>query len=98
MNKNELIDAIAARTGESKAATRRIINEMVDVITDELRDGARVLISDFGVFDIQVRRAHRGTHPRTQEKIDVGERRIAKFRPGKKLRKLLNKERRLPGI
>ena len=44
MNKQELIDSIALKTGESKTVVAQIVDTMVDTITETLVDGDPVVL------------------------------------------------------
>jgi DNA-binding protein HU-beta len=48
MNKQELIDAVAAATGESKAATGEAIDAIVNAVTAAVVQGETVQLIGFG--------------------------------------------------
>jgi DNA-binding protein HU-beta len=50
MNKQELIDAVAAATGESKAATGQTIDAIVEAVTKAVVSGETVQLVGFGSF------------------------------------------------
>ena len=52
MNKNDLIAAVADKTGMSKAGAGQAVDATFDAITDALKMGDDVKIIGFGNFDL----------------------------------------------
>ena len=87
MNKVELADAVASRTGLGKAEAEKVINAVVDVITDELRAGREVTLTSFGSFSVSNRAARMGVNPQNpSEKIQINATKVPKFKAGKGLK------------
>ena len=87
MNKQELIDALAAKLGNSRAEAEKALMGFVDVITDSLRTGQEVNISGFGSFSVSDRAARMGVNPQNpQQKIQIPATKVPKFRAGKGLK------------
>jgi DNA-binding protein HU-beta len=59
MNKQELIDAVAATTGESKAATGEALDAIIETITSAIAKGDAVQLIGFGSFSVGARRLAR---------------------------------------
>ena len=82
MNKSELIDVIARKTGESK----RSVNEVVDVFVDEVqrtvKKGEKVTLPGFGTFERRNRAARTGRNPQTGETIQVPAAKVPAFKAG----------------
>ena len=70
----------------------RVLNIVLDEITNALREGGRVELRGFGAFTVKSREARLGRNPRTGLAIDVGAKRIPAFRCGKDLHKRLNEQ------
>lgn len=51
MNKKELVDAMAAKTGSSGAATDRTVNALVEIIPESLQKGESLALPGFGTFE-----------------------------------------------
>jgi DNA-binding protein HU-beta len=90
MNKADLTDDLAKKTGLPKIRAAVYVNHLMDSIQDALTRGEKVTISDFGTFQVSERKAFTGNNPKTQEKIEVPMRRIPVFRAGKGLKDALN--------
>lgn len=90
MNKSDMVQALADRTGLSKADATRAVEAVFDpdagLIAQALRGGDRVQITGFGTFEAKERRARTGRNPRTGTEIKIGPTISASFRPGKALK------------
>ena len=86
MNKNELSAEIARRTNISRKDAEQAIETIADIICEQIRDGKKVQIVNFGVFEAKHRPARKARNPKTGESIQIGERRTVLFKPGKGLK------------
>ncbi|MDP3993619.1 MAG: HU family DNA-binding protein [bacterium] len=87
MNKVELADAVAGKTGMGKADAEKAINAVVDVITEQLKAGSEVSITGFGNFSVSQRAARTGVNPQNPtEKIQIAATKVPKFKAGKGLK------------
>lgn len=85
--KTELIANVAKRVGGvSRAATKKMVDALLDEIFDTVRSGARLPIEGFGTFEVVERGARTGRNPRTGEEIQIDKRMKVKFTPGKYLK------------
>ena len=90
MNKNDLVAAVALRSGLSKADTARAVDGIIDSITSSLRGGTEVRLVGFGTFSVSRRAATTGRNPRTGEKIQIPASNQPKFKAGKALKSAVN--------
>lgn len=87
MNKVELADAVAAKTGMNKADAEKAINAMVEVITEQLKSGGEVNLTGFGAFSVSTRAPRTGVNPQNPtQKIQIGATKVPKFKAGKGLK------------
>ena len=87
MNKATLIEKIAEKIGSGKKLVESTVDTMVDIIIEELQKGSDVSITGFGTFETMTRYARGGVNPqRPNERIQIPEVRVAKFRTGKRLK------------
>ena len=91
MNKADLIEKIYAEQGPkvSKAQAARALESVIGGITGALNKGERVTISGFGTFSASKRKARVGRNPQTGEPINIPARTVARFTPGKELKREL---------
>jgi DNA-binding protein HU-beta len=90
MKKTELIEAIAAATGEPQAATARVLQALIDILSKELAAGGEVAITGFGSFKGSARAERTGRNPRTGEPLTIAASKSVKFVPGATLKSALN--------
>jgi DNA-binding protein HU-beta len=86
MNKTELIAAAAERTGMGKKDVERVINAAIGTITTELKEGRKVQLTGFGIFETKHRAARVGRNPATKEPMEIAATNIPSFKPAKALK------------
>lgn len=82
MNKTELINAIAAEAGLSKADAAKALNATTAAIAGALKAGGKVSLVGFGTFAPAERPARTGKNPRTGEVLEIPAKTVVKFKPG----------------
>ena len=90
MNKNDLVDAVAERTGLAKSDAARAVEAVLGTVTETLQKGDQVALSGFGTFVVKARAARTGRNPRTGESIAIAASRVPAFKAGKALKDALN--------
>ena len=85
MNKAEFIEAVADNAELTKADAGRAVDAMVAAITKALKKGDTVTLVGFGTFSVATRGPRTGRNPRDGQKIKIAAKKVAKFKPGKKL-------------
>ena len=90
MNKSELVDAVSAKSGLTKADTDRAFKAFVDVIAETMAKGDQVALVGFGTFLVRERQARTGRNPRTGETIEIASAKIPSFKAGKALKDAVN--------
>ena len=90
MNKSELIDAIAAKAGLSKADAKKALDATVEAIADALKAGDKIALVGFGTFSVAERGARQGINPLTKQTITIAAKKTAKFKGGAELNAALN--------
>ena len=84
MNKADLINAVAEKTGLSKKDSESAA--VVDVITEALIQGDKVQLVGFGSFEVKSRAARTGRNPHTKEEIQIPASKVPVFKAGKALK------------
>ncbi|MBI4054270.1 MAG: HU family DNA-binding protein [Candidatus Doudnabacteria bacterium] len=88
MNKAALIEALAQRTGTGKQDAEKMLDSLVELITETIKRGEEVTITGFGNFSAHNRKGRVGVNPRNiTEKIEIPTVRVPKFRAGSVLKK-----------
>ena len=92
MNKQELIDAVAAQTGASKALTGETLDTLLDVVKNAVATDDTVQLIGFGSFGSGQRAARTGRNPKTGEAIKIAAAKTVKFTAGKAFKDDVNKK------
>ena len=95
MNRKDLIDALATKTGSSKVDAERNIAALIDVITDTLKKGDNVALVGFGTFEVRKRAARAGRNPGTGEAIKIKASKAPAFKAGAALKVAVNGVKKL---
>ncbi len=82
MNKTDLVDQVAARTGQTKVAVAAAIEAAMDIIVEAVAHSESVTLSGFGTFEPRDRKARTGRNPRTGDAVPIPARTVPSFRPG----------------
>ena len=88
MTKLELVNAIAEAAGLSKAAAKKALDATLGSIAGALKKGEAIILPGFGSFKVAMRGARKGINLRTKQAITIPAAKVAKFKPGKDLKKL----------
>jgi len=91
MNKKDVIDAVASKTGLSKKDADNAINAVLDVVTETLQKRGVVAFTGFGTFSTSDRAARAGVNPLTKAKIQIAATTVPKFKAGKTLKEAVKK-------
>ena len=82
MNKSELVAAVAAEAGLTKAQAQKAVEATVDAIAGALKGGDKVQLVGFGTFSVVEKAAREGVNPATGAKIQIPAKKVAKFKAG----------------
>lgn len=91
MIRSELLQVLASENPELRADdVERAVDTFFEEIAGTLAHGGRVELRGFGAFSTRHREARKGRNPRTGETVDVPEKQVPYFKPGKEMRARLN--------
>ena len=90
MKKAELVEAIATKTGLTKADANRALDATFEVITKALKKGERVPVAGFGTFNVSKRKAREGRNPQTGATVKIPARKAVTFKAGTALKEAVN--------
>lgn len=83
MNKAELIDALAAKTGVTKAKTGEVLDALMATVKETLAKQDSIQLIGFGTFSVSERAAREGRNPATGNTIKIAAKKVVKFKVGK---------------
>lgn len=85
MTKKEIVRSISEVTGLSQAKVREVVQQTFDTIVDTLAREKRIELRNFGVFEVRKRAARKARNPKSGATIEVPEKYVVNFRPGKEM-------------
>ncbi len=83
MNKSELVREIMDQAGVTKNVAEKVLKAFTSSIMDAVAKGDKVSLVGFGSFFTITRKARQGRNPATGDVIDIPEKTVPKFSPGK---------------
>ncbi|MCS7201239.1 MAG: HU family DNA-binding protein [Dictyoglomus sp.] len=91
MKKAEFISKVAEKAKITKKEAAKVVNSVIETITETLAKGEPVQFVGFGTFSVRKRAAREGRNPRTQQPIKIPATKVPVFRAGKELREAVKK-------
>lgn len=92
MTKKEIVRRISERAELTQLKTKEIVQWTFDAIIDTLITDGRIELRNFGVFEVRRRKARRARNPRTNDRVDVPEKNVVTFQPGKEMEERVRRE------
>jgi DNA-binding protein HU-beta len=89
MNKAQLVEAIAKEAKLSKVDSVKALDATIAAISKSLKKGEGIILVGFGSFSIAKRAARTGRNPQTGKPIKIAAKKVAKFKAGSALAKLV---------
>lgn len=93
MTKSDLVEILTARLRQlSRMEVEVIVDAVFERMKIALKNGDRVELRGFGIFEVRRRPARQGRNPKSGERVQVKERAVPFFKVGKELRDRLNRD------
>jgi integration host factor subunit beta len=89
MRKRDIVLKISQDTGIKQVVVRDVVQKTFDTILEALKNGQRIELRNFGVFQLKKRKKRIGRNPKTGEVVPVPERLAVAFKPGLDMKKLI---------
>jgi len=90
MNKNELISAMAEKSGLSKKDCDAALAAFTGSVEDALKASDKVSLVGFGTFEVKSRAARTGINPQTKKPVEIAASKAPAFKAGKAFKDALN--------
>ena len=91
MNKTDLVNTIAAKSGLNKKNSEAALNALISSVEEALAKGEKVVLVGFGTFEVRKRAARKGRNPQTKKEITIPASNAPVFKAGKGLKDIVNK-------
>ena len=92
ITKKDLIDRIAEQQDQRRTFVKRVVQQFLDEIVEELGRENRLEFRDFGVFETVLRKSRPARNPKTSEPVTVPEKRAVRFKVGRLMKEAIEKE------
>jgi DNA-binding protein HU-beta len=86
LNKEEMISALAQRTGMTKVNARVALDAVFQIITDTLSAGEKIKLTELGVFEARERAPRVGRNPKANVPVPIPAKRVPFFKPSEGLK------------
>ncbi len=83
MNKAELVEAVAEKSGLTKKDSEKAVAAVIDTVVATLAKGEKVQLVGFGTFETRIHKERTNVNPRTKEKQTIPASTVPAFKPGK---------------
>jgi nucleoid DNA-binding protein len=87
VTKKEIVKTISEECGLTQLKTKEVVQKTFEAIIDTLVGDSRhrIELRNFGVFEVKKRAARKARNPRTGERVEVAEKYVVTFKPGKEM-------------
>ncbi|HPV02120.1 MAG TPA: HU family DNA-binding protein [Clostridiales bacterium] len=92
MNKTDLINSIASKSGLNKKNSEAALNAFISSVEEALVKGDKVVLVGFGTFEVRERAARKGRNPQTKKEVQIPASKAPVFKAGKVLKEKVNKK------
>ncbi len=89
LKKIDIINNLSNNTGFPKSYSKKIINDLIQLIGYNIRLGS-LYLKNFGAFNVVYKKERLGRNPKTKETFLITPRKSIKFKPSKKILNSLN--------
>ena len=90
LTKKEIINSLYMQIGFSKKISEDLLEDILNIITDNLKKYKKIKISNFGTFSLRSKKSRLGRNPKTKEKKIISERNVVLFKPSKDFKDYIN--------
>ncbi len=90
LTKTDITEKIQKRLNLSRTNSYDIMENFLEIIKHTLEKGEDVMISGFGKFCVNEKKARKGRNPATNKEMTLPSRRVVTFKCSGKLRNLIN--------
>lgn len=89
MTKKELAAIVSEKVNMSKKDAEAAVNVVFDSIAQAMKEGDKVNIAGFGIFETKERSARTAKNPQTGETIEIAARKVPAVKFGKTVKDLV---------
>lgn len=90
LTKTVIAEKIQTELNLSRTAAYEVMEEFLEIIKETMENGEDIMISGFGKFCVNEKKARKGRNPATDEDMTLPARRVVTFKCSGKLRDMIN--------
>ena len=90
ITKKNIINSIYMQIGFSKKISENLLEDLLSLLINNLKQNKKVKISNFGTFSVRNKKSRIGRNPLTKEKKTISKRNVVLFKPSKELKTFIN--------
>ena len=90
LTKKNIINSVYMQIGFSKKIIEEILNDIVILIIENIKEKKKLKITNFGTFILKEKKQRIGRNPKTKEEKIINERNVVIFKPSKDFKKFVN--------
>jgi len=91
VTKKEIVKQISEHLGLTQLKTKEIVQQTFDAIVETLLEERRIELRNFGVFEVKLRKERKARNPRTGDAVQVPQKYVVTFKPGKEMEERVRK-------
>ena len=90
LTKKDIINSIYMQLGFSKKISENLLDDLLILIINNLKQNKKIKISNFGTFTVRSKKSRMGRNPLTKEKKVISKRNVILFKPSKEFKAFIN--------
>ena len=90
LTKKDIVNSAFLQLGFSKKIIELLYEDLIDLLTINLKDNNKVKITKFGTFMIKQKKKRLGRNPKTKEEKIISERKVLLFKPSREFKEFIN--------
>ena len=90
LTKKDIINSAYLQLGFSKKIIDLLYEDLIDLLSINLKKNHKVKISKFGTFNVRLKKSRIGRNPKTKEEKIISERKVILFKPSKEFKDFIN--------
>lgn len=94
MNKDEMVNALAQKTGFTKKDSEFVLDSVFQIITEALVSGEKVQVAGFGTFEVKERAPRMGRNPKANLPVPIPAKLAPTFKASKVLKDTIERTAR----
>lgn len=89
MNNKDVISAVSQRLGYTQEDTRKLVDTLIDAMSDTFQENISVAVPNFGIFEVKKRMERIVVNPSTKQRMLVPPKLVLNFRPNSSVKEKL---------